>query len=141
MDGRSASPTPLRLDRAGQVAGQRAVPGDHPLHTPAQAGDVFTLGALLQRGVPPSLSNARDASPLPLAAENRQVAACRQLLQAGANNEVRSANGLTALYMAIARRHRVVVHVLLAAGASASVHDGEESRSCFALPCIWMGGR
>lgn len=99
-----------------------ATRSDHAIHRAARLGDLRTLAALLRRGVPANLGNARDASPLILAAEQGHAAACRLLLQAGAHTEVRSVHGVTALYMAVFGRHRVVVHTLLAAGAN---------------PCIW----
>lgn len=83
------------------------------------------MSALLERGVPPNLTNERGDTLLTLAAYHGHPEMVRLLLHHAADVERVNDNGQTALGAAVFRRSADIVALLLQAGASADT--GERS--------------
>jgi uncharacterized protein len=83
----------------------------------ARTGDLGSLEALLDAGVPANLTNGAGDSLLILAAYHRHPELVRALLDRGADHARVNDKGQTALAAAVFRQDREIVAMLLAAGA------------------------
>ena len=93
---RSAAPGLARERRENSAADAVAAPPAYPLHAAVRAGDTAAVRQWLARGVNPNQRNAKDHTPLMLAADRGDGAIVRLLLDAGADRSLRDPQGLSA---------------------------------------------
>ncbi|MDB5827850.1 MAG: hypothetical protein JWQ73_2070 [Variovorax sp.] len=85
----------------------------------ARAGDALTLSRLLQKGLPPNMSNHKGDTLLMLAAYHGQVEATKVLLEAGAEPDRYNDMAQTPLGGAAFKGYQGIVELLLSHGAQA----------------------
>lgn len=90
------------------------VTGDTALTAACSTGNAAIADALLIRGATPYSLNARQMSPLALAAKNGRTALVLRLLDSGA--DVMGSGGKNPLILAAAEGHTDVIEMLLAHG-------------------------
>lgn len=83
----------------------------------ARTGDAQTLARLLQKGLPPNMSNHKGDTLLMLAAYHGHVEATRTLLEAGAEPDRYNDMAQTPLGASTFKGHLPIVELLLAHGA------------------------
>ncbi len=109
---------PFAQPSVGDVPASVATLGNHRVHDVAKAGTVKELTALLEKD--PGLLNRKNkwgATPLHLAAKNRDARPLRALLEAGADVAASDNRGATPLHVAASGRRADHVLLLLEAGA------------------------
>lgn len=85
----------------------------------ARAGDMFTLQAYLDAGIPPNLTNHQGDTLLMLAAYHGQPETVRALLSKGADPNIINGRGQSPLAGAVFKGHEQVVRVLVEGGGDA----------------------
>jgi ankyrin repeat protein len=83
----------------------------------ARTGDAQTLGRLLQKGLPPNMSNHKGDTLLMLAAYHGQIEAARVLLEAGAQPDRHNDMAQTPIAGAAFKGYLPIVELLLSHGA------------------------
>ncbi|GBP01139.1 Protein TANC2 [Eumeta japonica] len=99
------------------------VTGETALTAACSSGNAAIADALLIRGATPYSLNAREMSPLALAAKNGRTALVLRLLDSGA--DVMGSGGKNPLILAAAEGHSDVVEMLLGHGADPDAVDAD----------------
>lgn len=102
----------------------------------AREGETTKLTALITRGIPVDLTNARGDTLLILAAYRQHADTVEALLRLGADTARVNDNGQTALVSAVFRNNMPIVMALLAAGADPTLgaHTALAVARQFGLP-------
>ncbi|HNR39916.1 MAG TPA: ankyrin repeat domain-containing protein [Acidobacteriota bacterium] len=112
------------LERSPEALTARDGGGNTPLHIAAASGNVELILALIEKGAPLELQNARIKTPLHLAAMNDRTEAVTALLRKGAAIEARDDYQRTALILCARERGQAATgRVLIEAGADVNAVD------------------
>jgi len=93
---RSPAPGLARERRENNAANAVAAPPAYPLHAAVAAGDAAAVRQWLARDANPNQRDAKEQTPLMLAADRGDGAIVRLLVDAGADRRLRDPQGLSA---------------------------------------------